>query len=159
MQFLGAISVLSLACYLTLCGGRVFRERLLQLDGFLLLLRHIRGEIACFRTPKDEILGRFRNAALARAGFLDAAVGGELSSALDACRARLYLDEGESAILSEFAKGFGTGFASEELARCDLGIARLETAIAARREALPRTAKLYRTVVMCSALAVIIVFI
>ena len=159
MQFFGAFGVLCLSVYLAACGGRVFRERLLQLDGFLLLLRHIRERIACFQTPKSEIFGSFQNAALLRAGFLTALRGGDLSAALSATQARLYLDEGESAILSEFAEGFGTGFAKEELARCDLAIARLEHAIATRREALPRTAKLYRTVVMCSALAVIIIFI
>lgn len=159
MQFFGAFGVLCLSVYLALCGGRVFRERLLQMDGFLLLLRHIRERIACFRAPKGEILESFQNPALSRAGFLTAVGSGDLSAALSASQDRLYLDEGESAILSEFAAGFGTGFVDEELARCDLAIARLEAAIATRREALPRTAKLYRTVVMCSALAVIIVLI
>ena len=159
MQFFGAIGVLCLAAYLSFSGGRVFRERLLQMDGLLLLLRHIRERIACFHTPRGEILESFQNPALSRAGFLAAARGGDLAAALAASLDRLYLDEGESAILTEFASGFGAGFAEEELARCDLAIARLEAAITARREALPRTAKLYRTVVVCSALAVIIVFI
>lgn len=159
MQTFGAVSVLSLAVYLSLVGGRVFRERLLQLDGFLLLLRHIRERIACFHTPMGEILESYENPALMRCGFLEAARGGDLSAALAATADRLYLDEGECAILREFASGLGAGFAEEELARCDLAILRLEAALAARREALPRTAKLYRTVVMCFALAVIIVFI
>lgn len=159
MQFFGAFGVLCLSAYLALCGGRVFHERLLQMDGLLQLLRHIRERIACFRTPKGEILESFQNPALARAGFLRALEGGDLAAALSASEQRLYLDEGERAILSEFAAGLGTGFAEEELARCDLAIARLEQAIALRREALPRTAKLYRTMVMCSALAIIIVFI
>ena len=159
MQLFGAFGVLILAAYLSLSGGRVFRERLLQMDGFLLLLRHIRERISCFHTPKGEILASFQNPALSRAGFLEACNGGDLSAALSATSDRLYLDEGELALLAEFASGFGSGFAEEELSRCDLAIARLEVAIAARREALPRTAKLYRTVVVCMALAVIIVFI
>ena len=159
MQLFGAFGVLILAAYLSLSGGRVFRERLLQMEGFLLLLRHIRDRISCFQTPKGEILVGFQNSALSRAGVLPAASGGDLSSALASAADRLYLDEGEAAILSEFAVGFGSGFAGEELSRCDLAISRLEAALAARREALPRTAKLYRTVVVCMALAVVIVFI
>lgn len=159
MQFFGAVSVLCLSLYLSLCGTRVFRERLAQLDGLLLLLRHIRERIACFHTPKGEILESFQNPALARAGLLAALGGGDLAAALTATGDRLYLDESEAAILAEFAEGFGTGFAREELARCDLAISRLEGAIAARREATPRAAKLYRTVVMCTAMAIVIIFI
>ena len=159
MQLFGAFFVLCLSAYLAFGGSRVFRERLLQMDGFLLLLRHIRERIACFRTPKGEILESFQNPALLRAGFLSALDGGDLASALAASHDRLYLDEGELAILSEFADGLGGGFADEEILRCDLAISRLESAIAARREATPRIAKLYRTVVLCSALAVVIVLI
>ena len=159
MQFFGAFSVLCLSVYLAFYGSRVFHERLLQMDGFLQLLRHIRERIACFHTPKGEILESFQNPALARAGLLSALGGGDLAAALSATEGRLYLDEGERAILSEFAEGLGTGFAREELMRCDLAISRLEHAIAVRREALPRTSKLYRTMVMCSGMAIIIIFI
>ena len=159
MQFFGAASVLFLSFYLSLCGTHVFRERLAQLDGFLLLLRHVRERISCFHTPKGEILESFQNPALARSGLLAALGGGDRAAALTATGDRLYLDEGEAAILTEFADGLGTGFTREELARCDLAISRLEGAIAARREATPRAAKLYRTVVMCTAMALVIILI
>lgn len=157
VKLFGAIVILILSAALVLRGVSVFRERVAELEGFLLLLRHIRDEISCFRTPAHEILSSFHNEALERAGLLPLAPGTDLASALASARDRLYLDSDELAILSEFCDGFGRGYVTEELARCDLATSRLTDAIARRREALPKTCKLFRTLVMSGALAVIIV--
>ena len=49
-------------------------------------------------------------------------------------------------------------YLAEELSRCELAAGRLEGALAAAREGLPRTAGIYRTVAVSGALAVILVF-
>lgn len=157
VKLFGALVILVLSAILILRGASVFRERIAELEGFLLLVRHIREQVACFRTPANEILASFHNEALARAGLLPLAPGTDLSAALSAACDRLYLDPDELAILREFADGFGRGYVTEELARCDLAVSRLEAAIGRRREALPRSCKLFRTLVMSGALAVIIV--
>lgn len=157
VKLFGAIVILVLSSAVVLRGAAVFRERIAELEGFLLLFRHIREQIACFRTPAHEILASFRNEALSRAGFLPLDKDRDLAAALAAARDRLYLDPDELAVLSEFCEGFGRGYVTEELARCDLATARLTDAIAKRREALPKTCKLFRTLVMSGALAVIIV--
>ena len=155
-QLVGSLAVLTMALILSLRAAGVLRERLAQLEGFILLLRHIREQIAVFRTPTREILSGFQNEALRRAGFLAAAEERGFAAALYAVRDRLYLDECEEAALSEFAHGLGGGYTEEELARCDLCLGRLTAAAEERRAALPRLARLYRTLMVGGALAVII---
>ena len=82
----------------------------------------------------------------------------DMTAALQACRDSLYLSEEELAILLEFSVGLGQGYLAEELSRCELAAGRLEGALAAAREGLPRTAGIYRTVALSGALAVILVF-
>ena len=157
VKLFGAIVILTLSAALVLRGASVFRERIAELEGFLLLIRHIRDEVSCFRTPAHEILSSFHHEALSRAGLLPIGGGTDLSAALAAARDRLYLDPEELAVLQEFCDGFGRGYVAEELARCDLATARLAAALEKRREALPKSCKLLRTLVMSGALAVIIV--
>lgn len=159
VKLLGSLAMLGIAAVLAARGVAVFRERLLQLEGFVLLLRSIREQIACFRTPTREILAAFQNPALERAGFLAAAKRDGMAAALEESRERLYLDGEELGPLREFSAGLGGGYADEEVARCELCLARLTEAVARRREALPKAAKLYRTLVLGGALAVIIVLI
>lgn len=158
-KLIGSLAVLGAAAVFVLRGGAAMRERIAQLEEFILLLRHIREEIACFRTPTPEILAGFHGSALERIGFLQAAKEGDLRTALQATAHRLYLDGEELAVLHEFAAGLGRGYVSEELARCELAISRLTAALSARREALPRTARLFRTLVISGACAVILVLI
>lgn len=157
LKLIGSFSIFLVAVAVAVRGGAVMRERVAQLEGFLLLLRHIRDEIACFRTPAPEILRGFREAALERAGFREAVACGDMAAALLAVRERLYLDDGEWQALTEFAAGLGHGYVSEELSRCELAISRLSAALAARREALPRTGRLFRTLLFCGTFAVILV--
>ena len=157
VRLIGAAALFALGILLGMRGSAAAGEHIRQLEGFLLLVRHIRERIACFHTPKDRIFPSFRHEALLRVGFLGEVCRVGLSGALSACRSALYLDEGEMAILEEFAAGLGQGYLSEELARCDLAAARLEACLAAAREGLPRTARLYRTVAVSFSLAVILV--
>lgn len=156
-KLIGSVVLLGMAFLLAFRGGSAFRERILQLEGFILLLRHIREEIAVFRTPTQEILSGFYEPALERAGFLPAARSAGMAAALSAARDRLYLEGEELSALTEFSAGFGRGFVEEELARCDLCLLRLGEALASRREALPRVAKLYRTLLFGGAATIIIV--
>ena len=159
LKLLGAIAVAAFAARLTVHARSLFSERVLQLEGFLKLLRHIREKISCFRTPTPEIFKSFQNDSLERAGFLAALATGDMSTALQMARPGLYLDEEELAPLSDFASTLGGGFCEEELARCDIAIAAISGALEERRRALPSSTKLCRTLVMGASLAVIIVLI
>lgn len=159
MKLFGALGILLAAAVLAARGGSVFRERIRQLEGFLLLLRHLRDEIGVLHTPKDRILSGFSHPALARAGITGAALRAGLPAALAAAADRLYLDHEEMAILEGFAADLGSGYAPEEVARCDLAIARLTAKLTARREALPQTARLFRTLLVSGAAAIVLMLI
>ena len=158
LKLLGALAVGLFATRLTFHARHLFSERVLQLEGFLKLLRHTREKIACFRTPTPEIFRSFENDALARAGVL-ARLDGGLAAALEGARAGLYLDEEELRPLRDFAETLGSGFCEEEVARCDLAIAAVTEALSCRRESLPRASRLCRTLVIGASLTVIIVLI
>jgi stage III sporulation protein AB len=157
-RLLGAAAILFIGILLGRRGSAAFFEHIRQLEGFLLLLRHVRERIACFHTPKKQIFPSFRNAALERAGVLSGLAEGDLTAALLEARGALYLDEGEMAILLELSEGLGQGYLAEELSRCDLAVCRLEAALAAAREATPRKARIVRTVSVSGALALVLVF-
>lgn len=159
MKLLGAVGILLAAAMLAARGGAVFRERIRQLEGFLLLLRHIRDEIGVLHTPTDRIFSGFSHPALARAGLTGACLAGGLSSALRAAAERLYLNREEMAVLEGFADALGSGYTAEEVARCDLAIARLTAALSARRDSLPDAARLFRTLLVSSAAAIVLVLI
>lgn len=159
LKLLGAVAVLLIGGYLAVRGGAVYYEGLLQAEGFLRLLRYVRERISCFRTPTSEILAEFNDPALSRAGVTSATAAGGLAAALTSSADRLYLNEEEMAVLRSFAALLGTGFAEEEVLRCDVAIRRMEEAVTARRDALPRSARLYRTLTVSAAAALVIVLI
>ena len=159
LKLLGALAVAVCSARLTVHARRLFSERVLQLEGFLKLLRHIREKISCFRTPAPEIFKSFKNEALERAGFLAALSTGNMSAALAGACPGLYLSEEELTPLRDFASALGGGFCEEELARCDVAIAAISDALEERRRALPSSTRLCRTLVMGASLAVIIVLI
>lgn len=159
MKLLGALGILIAAAVLAARGSTVFWERIRQMEGFLLLLRHIREQIGVLNTPKEQLFTGFSHPALTRAGITEAALGGGLSSALAGAEERLYLDSEEIAILEGFAAALGSSYAAEEVARCDLAIARLTAAIGTRRESRPQAARLFRTLLVSGAAAIVLVLI
>ena len=159
IKLFGAAILLALGGLFALRGGTVYLEGLRQAEGFLALLRHIRERIACYRTPTPELFCNFQNAALRRAGILSAVGTGDFLGALAASADRLYLDGEEYRALSAFAAELGSGFAEEEIARCDLAIRRMEEAVTARRAALPRAVRLHRTLSLSAAAALVLLLI
>ena len=156
MKLFGALILMLFGGGLAALGGAVYAEGLRQAEGFLALLRHIRERIACYRTPAPELFCGFQNPALSRTGFLAALGSADFSHALAAAAERLYLDDEECEALRAFAAGLGSGFAEEELLRCDLAIRHLEAAVAARRDALPRSARLFRTLTVSATAALVL---
>ena len=91
----GAILLFALTLYISVQYTVMERRRLLQNEGLLLLLRHIRTQISCFSSPLPEIYASFENRALADIGFLSLLQAEGLLTALSACEDRLYLEEEE----------------------------------------------------------------
>ena len=155
-KIVGSLAILLSAVILASRSSAAMREGLRQTEAFIFLVRRVREEIACFRTPREEILAHHESEVLARAGVDLAHSEGDLYRALLAARPALYLDARAFSALTEFSRGLGHGYTEEELARCDLCLARLEEAEREGRRALPGAQKLLRTLSLGGALAVII---
>ncbi len=149
LRTLGIGLILLLTFYLSHSMSVMERQRVRQTEGFLLILRHIRTHISCFRTPLPEIYADFDNPALREAGFLDALADGGFCHALDNCRERLYLDEEEWKVLYNFGGGVGNSYLGEQSSLCDYTLAEMEKAMARRREEAPKRTRVSRTVIIC----------
>ncbi len=155
-KLVGALSVFAAALLLSLRGVYAMREEEAQTEAFMLLVRRVREEIACFGTPREKILAAHTSPVLLRAGLDLREARGDLYAALNKARPALYLDAYAFSALLEFSSGLGRGYTEQELSRCDLCLARLEESLSALRLRLPSSAKLFRTLSVGSALGVII---
>lgn len=156
LQLIGAAGLISLALYLAVALSKMEMRRVRQMEGLLLLVRHIRGEIACFRTPVADIYASFQNEALAECGFLAALRERGFYSALMAGRETLYLGGEELAILTAFAEGVGRSYSAEQIALCDYTLRELEKALARRREEAPKRTRVLRTLSLVGGLMLVI---
>ncbi len=155
-KIIGSAAILLSALILAVRSSSAMREGIEQTEAFILLVRRVREEIACFRTPREEILASHESEVLSRAGLDLAHSGGDLYTALLTARPSLYLDQRSFAALAEFSRAFGRGYTEEELRRCDLCLSRLEETLREGRRSLPGAQKLLRTLSVGGALAVII---
>ncbi len=156
LQLIGAIGVMALSAYLAFSFSKMEGKRVRQIEGFLLLIRHIRAEIACFRTPVADIYAGFSHAALAECGFLESLRERGFSAALAAGQGELYLEEEEMATLSAFGEGVGRSYSGEQIALCDYTIGELEKALSRRREEAPKRARVLRTLSIAGGLMLVI---
>ncbi len=153
----GAVLLFALTLYISLQYTVMERRRVLQAEGFLLLLRHIRTQISCFSVPLPEIYASFENRALSDAGFLSVLQAEGLSAALSACQAGLYLEEAEARSLQSFAEELGKSYRSEQIALCDCYIAEWERGYDDRKKEMPRRARLGRSLLLTGGLMAVIV--
>ncbi|MBQ8351154.1 MAG: hypothetical protein IJY20_03810 [Clostridia bacterium] len=131
-------------------------RRVRQMEGFLLLVRHVRTGIVCFAEPMEEIYRRFENEALETCGFLPALREGGFASALHVCRDRLYIGAEEGRALAAFAREVGKSYSREQAAVCDYTIGELEAALRRHQEEAPRRARAARSLAVCGGLALLI---
>lgn len=157
LRITGVLLLAGLTLYLCLFFTGVEGRRVRQCEGFLLLLRHIRAQITCFRTPIEQIYAGFENEALRQAGFLAALQKGGFSPALADCRAQLLLEAEEYKLLHAFGQEVGRSLTGEQAALCDYTIAELEKALAHRREEAPRRIRAARSLTLTGGLMLILV--
>ena len=158
-KIIGSLAVLVSAAMLAARTSSAMREGVAQTEAFILLVRRVREEISCFRTPRERILAAHSSEVLLRAGIDLSGTGGDLYAALLAARPRLYIEGEAYRALLAFSSRLGEGYAEEELARCDLCLFALDRSLEEGRLRLPRAAKLSRTLALGSALAVIILLV
>lgn len=158
MRLLGAGLILAASVLLAAALSRSETVRVRQYEGMLRLLRAIREEIACFRTPTAAIYARFENDALAAAGFLPVLRERGFSAALTAAGERLLFDAEDARTLSAFAAGLGQHYPAEEIALCDRTIAELSASYDRKRREAPGRARAARSLVLCGGAMLVLLF-
>ncbi len=156
---LGVIFLLCACLYLSAAAGSFERRRVRQSEGMLMLLRHIRTQISCFRTPIGDIYASFCSDELESCGFLPRLREGEdFCTALQECRQSLLLDEEETDLLAAFGKEVGGSYRDEQVEGCDYYIGELERICRNRREEQPKRVRLARSLVLAGGLLLILIF-
>ena len=157
IRFLG-IGLL-LGAFLALAYGFLRRERRCrrELEGLMLLLRTLRGQIDCFSRPWREVVAEFENDALETCGFLPALREKDFSSALEVGQGAW--DTDTARVLSAFANGVGRSYKAEQVALCDWALSELETAAKRQREEGPRQARLFASLTVVGGLAFLLLLV
>ena len=153
LKSFGIILLLTGSLYLCFSFSQFERKRLRQCEGFLLLLRHIRAQISCFRMPIGRIYASFSTEELEQCGFLSLLRDTEdLEKALLGAKGNIWISEEEISLLKAFGRELGEGYAEEQIAVCDYYIGELEKAYGERRNGLPQQTKLYRSLFITGGL-------
>lgn len=99
--------------------------RIRQTEEFLLLLRRVKREVACFSRPLPDICRRADLPALDAAGFFDALAKNDPATAFRLTSPALSLPADAAEALDAFFSGAGSSLKSEELAACEYTVGRL----------------------------------
>ena len=157
-KWLGAGMILLVGGYAALAMNRMERRRLDVLDGYISLLRYIKGQINCYAKPVHEILSD------ADPVLLLACMGegrrGETSDEttfphmIDA--ARLYMEPETERLLRNFSAELGQTFRAEQVTRCDDYILALNAERQKLAEATPLRVRVNSALSLCTALGLVI---
>ena len=121
-----------------------------------MLVRHIRGQICCYRTPIYKIYASFSHKELEECGFLSVLRERGFLAALNECASALYVEGQELSALRAFGTELGKSQTSEELRLCDYTAAELERAVARRREEAPKRTRVLQTLSISGGLMLVI---
>lgn len=160
-KWIGAGVILLMGGYAAFSLNRMERHRLEVLDGYIALLRYVKGQINCYAMPMEEIL-RSADAAL-----LSLCLGEGERRAPQALvtppslsvmihKARLYMEPETERLLKNFTAELGQTFREEQVLRCDdyiqaLGAERIKLA-----EATPGRMRINSALSMSAAMGLAI---
>jgi len=136
-----------LGCLLILCSGAGVslalssyeRKRCRQAEGFLSLVRYIRGQIDCFSIPVGGILAKCDPRILRDCGVEEGEFA-DFPALLNACS--LYLPFEICSLLFDFSAQLGSGYREEQLRSCAYCIERLIPCCDRLRAELPKREKM-----------------
>lgn len=105
------------------------QEKIKQAKGFILLLKYIKNQIACFSLPITEIISRCDKKILSDCGIsFDFSPDASKSEVLPEIVANIprHIDDEAFLIIERFANDFGKTYLEEQLKSCDYYIYELE---------------------------------
>ncbi len=161
-KYLGMAILLLVGAYASISMNRMERRRLEVLDGYISLLRYIKGQINCYAMPLEDILS-------AADPLLLATCVGESSRRLPPERpvsiptlpemivsARLYMEPETERLLNNFTAELGHTFRAEQVTRCEDYIQALGEERRKLAEATPMRVRINSILSMCTALGLVI---
>ena len=155
LRLCGSFLLLLASSIVSMMLSRVGKRRLLSLQEVINLLKYIRNNISSFKTPLDGIFNNYRSDLFDSVGFSDAMK----SEGLCAAFSRSYLDipsEVETHLI-EFSCSLGTGYADDEIKRCDYYVSVIQEIAEKERTRVEKSRELYRFLPTLAALSVIII--
>ena len=157
VRLAGALLLIGGSVGLSACYARFESRRVGQSEGFLLLLRHVRAQIACFHMPLARVWETFSCPELERCGFLPALrETGDFAAALERCRRGVWASADEMTLLRAFGSEIGRSYLEEQISCCDYYIGEFESAYARHRTERPARARLFRCLCVTGGLMLVI---
>lgn len=148
---------------MTLCGmagayllNRADSAALLQTEGFISWVRHVRSQIECFSMPLREVLLRCPDDVYVSCGYGEEQRPSTVDEFIRGCS----ISDGETQKhMARFCADIGKGYREEQLVLCDYTVGLLEERRRALSDQLPARKKRNSALCMSGALTVVILLI
>lgn len=141
---IGAVLVFGSCAVMGMYASASYRRAVRELEAFLCLIVHIRGQIDGFLMPLHSILAEYTDPLLEKNGFLPESRENGACRALEKVRNKLYMDDRCITELENFFMGLGLHSAEEEARHCSYYEKRIGELTKNARDALPSKGRMCR---------------
>ncbi len=136
------------------------KKRLLEYEGFLEFISHVRLQMSCYLKPARQLAEGFYSKPLADSGFLEYIGKCEsISEAYRRAEGRLSLSKEERKLLSGLFSSLGEGYLHDELKLIDAYRSQLEEGFFRLKKDAPKNSKLISTLSVTAAVGFLILVI
>lgn len=136
------------------------KKRLLEYEGFLAFISHVRLQMSCYLKPTRRIAEGFYSKPLADSGFLEYMAECEsIHEAYKKAECRLSLSREEKELLGGLFSSLGEGYLDDELKVIDAYRSQLEDGFSRLKKDAPKNSKLISTLSVTAAVGFLILFI
>ena len=133
------------------------KKRLLECEGFLAFISHLRLQMSCYLKPIKELCDGFYSKPLDESGFLDyVCERGNVYEAYKMAEGSLSLSKEERELVSGLFSSLGEGYLEDELKLIDAYRERLEAHFLRLKKEAPKNSKLLSTVSVTAAIGFLI---
>lgn len=136
---------------------KYMKKRLLECEGFLAFISHLRLQMSCYLKPIRQLCDGFYSKSLDESGFLEY-IGecGNIYEAYKMAESRLSLSKEERELVSGLFSSLGEGYLDDELKLIDAYRDRLEAHFLILKKEAPKNSKLLSTVSVTAAIGFLI---
>lgn len=160
LKLLGILLILAAAVSICREYRSYCERRIAECRAFSAFVKHIAQSVERYLLPRSEICRDYRDELLSELGFLPLLDRGEsFSSAFAKVRERTRLPSDIADALAELFSGFGRGYLSEQSDRLSSSEAELSRLVSEQTERSRQSAKVTATLVLASALGLVILLI